>query len=178
VSAAVRDFAARVKKLDGENPAIRRGGPWPMVWALGFAVFMALYGGGFLSYGLKNLAGFGFTLCLVMIPLSLFFGKPRMTAREKEKKALVERFIAPNTREDLLEFFAFALAQLEDTDVISAVSLRIGALVSGEKKYRLLWDRVWKTKCRQTYVKARLAMSGDQETLRDITDMLRRAKAL
>jgi ribosomal protein L37E len=171
IAASVKEFTSRIEQLDNESPAIKRGSRLPIAFAIGFGVCLAIGAG---SYGgtMALFLVFMF-ICMVMCPISILFSKPRMTDQEKQKKAMVESFVVPNTRQDLLEFFTFAVSQVE-SGVVSGAALKAGSLVSSEKKYRIMWDKIWRQKCKQTYAKANLALDDkDKDVLASIAKTMR-----
>jgi uncharacterized OB-fold protein len=195
VAASVKSFTANLLKLDNKNPAINRGNIVIMVIRFIISFALLLSGAAFISGAmdefdraarLRNSELFSeyaqinlqvvipeFLLALFFIGaafLVLILSKPKMTQQEKEKIALVENFVVPNTKEELLEFFTFAAAQLDEINPL-------GVLFSSETKYKKIWNNIWKRKCRQTYAKARVAMgSSDPASFAVIQDIMRVAK--
>ena len=75
-----------------------------------------------------------------------------------KKKAIIQNFPIPNTKEDILEFLALALPLAKKT----------GFFEQDEVKKEMY--PIWKAKCEQIIMKARFSMKDDPETLAEINE--------
>jgi RNA polymerase subunit RPABC4/transcription elongation factor Spt4 len=176
VAASVKNFTESLLGMDKENHIISRGNMMVLfiisliLFFLGMCCIAAgasefpRFPGAYIPYFLLALFLIGSALLLLILP------KPKMTQVEKQKISLVENFVVPNTREELIEFFTFAATQIDEVGTLSA-------FLSFEAKYKKIWSDIWKRKCRQTYAKARVAMAtSDPASFALIKDIMQESK--
>ena len=117
--------------------------------ALGALIFLVM---GFMNDGSTSdetvyacrIAGFCFLTFTIMFPQF-------MTQEDKKKRNLIETFIVPNNKESILEFL-----------ILSASQIQPGANpFTKEGKRTALWNKIWKTKIRQTITKSKLVFMND-----------------
>lgn len=83
---------------------------------------------------------------------------------EQQKKEFIRNYPIPNTKEDILEFLSLGVPRAKKT----------GGLFStfGQKGWENMAHNnmlpIWKTKCEQIIMKARLSMKDDKKTLDEI----------
>lgn len=78
------------------------------------------------------------------------------TKSTRMKKAIIQNFPIPNTKEDILEFLALA-----------APLAKKPGFFNQDMERRDMYP-VWKSKCEQVIMKARFSMKNDKETLAEI----------
>lgn len=83
------------------------------------------------------------------------FGGTKATRR---KKAIIQNFPIPNTKEDILEFLALALPLAKKPGVFDQ-----------DMEKREMYP-TWKAKCEQIIMKARFSMKNDPKTLAEINE--------
>ena len=87
--------------------------------------------------------------------LSASFGGNKDT---RKKKAIIQNFPIPTTKEDMLEFLTLALPLAKKPSIFDQDQTR-------KEMYP-----VWKAKCEQIVMKARFSMKDDPETLAEINE--------
>ena len=80
------------------------------------------------------------------------------TKDTRKKKAIIQNFPIPNTKEDILEFLALAVP----------LAKKPGFFDQDETKREMY--PVWKAKCEQIIMKARFSMKDDPQTLAEINE--------
>lgn len=84
---------------------------------------------------------------------------------DRQKRELISNFPIPNTREDILEFLTFAVPKAIESGNAFSKNFGQGAW---EHRRHNQFAKVWKTKCEQIIMKARLSMKEDKKTLEDV----------
>lgn len=80
------------------------------------------------------------------------------TKDTRKKKAIIQNFPIPNTKDDILEFLTLALPLAKKPKFLDNTPER-------NEMYQ-----VWKAKCEQIIIKARFSMKDDPETLAEINE--------
>ena len=80
------------------------------------------------------------------------------TKDTRKKKAIIQNFPIPNTKDDILEFLTLAVPLAKKPSVFS-----------GDQAAREMYP-VWKAKCEQIIMKARFSMKDDPKTLAEINE--------
>lgn len=149
-----------VKKMTGNS---RWSG---LVWIL---LFVVLYGvvsisNGEVLLGMALLVGTLLVIILVYLGMA-FFMKPVLTAVDKRKEQFIRNFVVPNSKEDILEFTSFAVTHIQETS-------KTKALFTADGKKNEYWNSIWRDKCKQLYLKARLSMRDDPDTLGMVKELM------
>lgn len=168
-------------------------GTWILLWLVGIAPFLILYRYIYKISNGSKLSGLVFLLvffvlgglavmsdgevlrgillitCSFIVAVLVFLGisfftKPVLSAVDKRKEQYIKNYVIPNSKEDILEFAAFA------TTHIVKVS-KAKALFSAEGKIKDYWNNIWKEKCKQLYVKAKLSMRDDFDSLKTVKEL-------
>ena len=84
--------------------------------------------------------------------------RPPLTQEEKKRRNLIETFIVPNTKESIIEFLILACSQIQPGS----------NMFTKEGKKTALWNKVWKTKIRQTLTKSKLVFMNDKNSQEQI----------
>lgn len=89
-------------------------------------------------------------ILLIIIAVLL---RPSLTQQEKKKRNLIETYVVPNNKESIIEFLMLSCSQIQP-----------GANpITKEGKNISLWNKVWKTKIRQTITKTKVVLVGDKD---------------
>lgn len=89
-------------------------------------------------------------ILLIIIAVLL---RPPLTQQEKKKRNLIETYVVPNNKESIIEFLMLSCSQIQP-----------GANpITKEGKNISLWNKVWKTKIRQTITKTKVVLVGDKD---------------
>ena len=97
-------------------------------------------------------------ILLIIIAVLL---RPPLTQQEKKKRNLIETYVVPNNKESIIEFLMLSCSQIQP-----------GAnLITKEGKYISFWNKVWKTKIRQTITKSKVVLVGDKDAQEKITSI-------
>ena len=89
-------------------------------------------------------------ILLIIIAVLL---RPSLTQQEKKKRNLIETYVVPNNKESIIEFLILSCSQIQP-----------GANpITKEGKNISLWNKVWKTKIRQTITKTKVVLVGDKD---------------
>lgn len=80
------------------------------------------------------------------------------TKDTRKKKAIIQNFPIPNTKDDILEFLTLALPLAKKPKFFD----------TSKERYEMY--PVWKAKCEQIIMKARFSMKDDPETLAEINE--------
>ena len=95
-------------------------------------------------------------ILLIIIAVLL---RPPLTQQEKKKRSLIETYVVPNNKESIIEFLILSCSQIQP-----------GANpITKEGKNISLWNKVWKTKIRQTITKTKVVLVGDKDAQEKIT---------
>lgn len=84
--------------------------------------------------------------------------RPPLTQEEQKKRNLIETFIVPNTKESVIEFLMLSCSQIQPGS----------NMFTKEGKKTALWNKVWKTKIRQTLTKSKLVFMNDKNAQEQI----------
>ena len=84
--------------------------------------------------------------------------RPPLTQEEQKKRNLIETFIVPNTKESVIEFLMLSCSQIQPGS----------NMFTKEGKKTALWNKVWKTKIRQTLTKSKLVFMNDKNSQEQI----------
>ena len=113
--------------------------------------FLILGDGGGEEFGISSgigmtiAGGFGIIACLLI--------KSPLTQEEKLKRSIIETFVVPNNKESIIEFLMLSCSQIQP-----------GANpFTKEGKTVSLWNKVWKTKIRQTITKSQVVLGNDKD---------------
>lgn len=85
--------------------------------------------------------------------------RPPLSQEEKKRRNLIETFVVPNTKESIIEFLMLACSQIQPGS----------NMFTKEGKKTALWNKVWKTKIRQTLTKSKLLFMNDKNAQEQIT---------
>lgn len=97
-------------------------------------------------------------ILLIIIAVLL---RPSLTQQEKKKRNLIETYVVPNNKESIIEFLMLSCSQIQP-----------GANpITKEGKNISLWNKVWKTKIRQTITKTKVVLVGDKDAQEKITSI-------
>lgn len=162
VESSVKDFFNRLSDLSGgyessddrdkkDNFGMGRG------WLFLLATIMFLFSTNpeeFLNMdsGSPLVIG-GFILIFIGVIM-----RPPLTQEEQKKRNLIETFIVPNTKESVIEFLILACSQIQPGS----------NMFTKEGKKTALWNKVWKTKIRQTLTKSELVFMNDKNSQEQI----------
>lgn len=152
-----------VKKMTGDSK-------WSyFVWVL---LFVVIYGISCISNGevLKGvllLVGTLLAIVIAYLGMALFM-KPVLTAVDRRKEQFIRNFVVPNSKEDILEFTTFAVTHIQNTT-------KVKALFTADGKKNEYWNSIWRDKCKQLYLKAKLSMRDDPNTFGIIRDIMSEA---
>lgn len=96
-------------------------------------------------------------IILFILALSfIFFGliiKSPLTQQQKQKRNLIETFIVPNNKESVIEFLLLSCSQIQTGS----------NPITKEGKNVSLWNKVWKTKIKQTIAKSNILFASDKD---------------
>lgn len=84
--------------------------------------------------------------------------RPPLSQEEKKRRNLIETFVVPNTKESIIEFLILACSQIQPGS----------NMFTKEGKKTALWNKVWKTKIRQTLTKSKLVFMNDKNSQEQI----------
>lgn len=83
----------------------------------------------------------------------------------KKKQLVIESFIIPTTKEDILEFLVMAVPLARKSGMFAQEDIETKTL-----------RPIWKKKCEQVIIKARLAMADDKQTMSKIEEYAKQLK--
>ena len=171
LSDEIKNFTKELERIELSNTDINkpRGSIIPFVIAAGLFFFGIIC----LFLGMSEIrfpsVAFAYFLTMLLVfslgLIAIIAPKPRMSPAEKQKRAFIENAVISNTKEVIIEFFNFAIFQIEDVNSFLA-------LILPNQKYTQLWNKVWKSKCKQVYNKAKLSMVSDPQGLKAMKDIL------
>ena len=97
-----------------------------------------------------------YILCMIfgilLLSIAVLLRSP-LTQQEKKKRNLIETYVVPNNKESIIEFLILSCSQIQP-----------GANpITKEGKNISLWNKVWKTKIRQTITKTKVVLVGDKD---------------
>jgi hypothetical protein len=101
----------------------------------------------------------------------LFPTIPPLLPSEQKKKSLIENFVVPNNREDIMEFVLFSSSKVESQ--ISNAGRSIGELGIAN-----MWAKVWSDKCKQLSARAGVVLAGDTQTMKTINNLMDKPQQL
>lgn len=84
---------------------------------------------------------------------------------DRQKREMIANFPIPNSKEDFLEFLTLALPKAIESGSWFTKNFGQGAW---EHRRHNQFAKVWKTKCEQIIMKARLSMKEDKKTLDEV----------
>jgi RNA polymerase subunit RPABC4/transcription elongation factor Spt4 len=90
---------------------------------------------------------------------------PPMMPSEHKKKSLIENFVVPNTREDIMEFVMFSATKIQAQ--IEAAGTSLVEMTIANK-----WARIWSDKCKQLSARAGLVLADDTKTMSAINSLM------
>ena len=90
--------------------------------------------------------------------IAAMYGMDKIT---QQKSTLIANFPIPTSKEDILEFLTLAVPQAKDMGFLETMK----GNVTQEQK---MLKPVWKRKCEQIIMKARLSMKDDKATIEEI----------
>lgn len=115
------------------------------VWCILGAIMCFLMA---LTEGVSELNKVAILLIIIAVLL-----RPPLTQQEKKKRNLIETYVVPNNKESIIEFLMLSCSQIQP-----------GANpITKEGKNISLWNKVWKTKIRQTITKTKVVLVGDKD---------------
>ena len=79
-------------------------------------------------------------------------------------------FPVPNSREEIIEFITLAVSRIRKVNLLDKID--------EEGKYVSKWNSIWKRKAEQVFIKAKLSMKDDSETLKSIEQILLEAQVI
>ena len=79
-------------------------------------------------------------------------------------------FPVPNSREEIIEFITLAVSRIRKVNLLDKFD--------EEGKYVSKWNSIWKRKAEQVFIKAKLSMKDDSETLKSIEQILLEAQVI
>ena len=83
---------------------------------------------------------------------------------DSRKEEFILNFHVPNSREEIIEFTTLFLSKIQYISVFKSISL--------EGKYIQRWNTVWGNKTNQLYMKAKLSLKDDQETIKYLESLM------
>jgi predicted RNA-binding Zn-ribbon protein involved in translation (DUF1610 family) len=155
VSDAVQKFVAQINEIDAEIARKKSTG------ISGWNVWRTAKKIGWVILNIYTLA-----IPLIVSTVKKLSGKnPPLTPLEQKKKELIENFIVPNNREDIMEFVLFSSSKIESQMPGSGAALdEIGPAH--------MWAKIWADKCKQLSTKASIVLAGDTTTLTTINTLM------
>jgi hypothetical protein len=154
VSSTIKDFGSKLDKLDK---------------SIGWSKE---------SSGLKKFGWVVLNIYTVCIPLlvrtlrRVFFPVAlKLNKEEQEKKNLIENFIVPNSREDIMEFVFFSSHKAESAMQDAGTSLSSVATAG-------MWANLWINKCKQVCERAGVALSEDKSTTALINNLVEKSQTI
>jgi hypothetical protein len=160
VSNTVKTFVERINALDAEI-AVERDNRIQTTTSLGKKI----------GYVILNIYTFAIPFILRTLKRALFPTVPQLLPSEQKKKSLIENFVVPNNREDIMEFILFVSAKMDSEASTSGVSIDNLGLAN-------MWTKMWADKCNQLYAKAGVVLSGDPKTLTTINSLMERPQKM
>ena len=162
VSGAIKEFVDQINAVDVEI-AYDRGN----------------YKQGWSSWGTgKKILWVILNIYTCLIPLlvgkianALFPKLPPLTPAEQKKKSLIENFVVPNNREDIMEFVLFSSLKIENQ--IENAGISISELGIANR-----WAKVWSDKCKQLSTRAGIVLVDDTKTMSIINGLMDKPKQL
>ena len=86
----------------------------------------------------------------------------------RKKKAIVQNFPIPTTKDDILEFLSLAVPLAKNPGIFKKMKLFLQ--IESTDNTETAMQPVWKAKCEQIIMKAKFSMQGDAKTLEMIRD--------
>ena len=106
----------------------------------------------------------------ILLPMKVFhLMGSQLTANfwstiDSRKEEFILNFHVPNSREEIIEFTTLFLSKIQYISVFKSISL--------EGKYIQRWNTVWGNKTNQLYMKAKLSLKDDQETIKYLESLM------
>lgn len=94
----------------------------------------------------------------------------------RKRKAIIQNFPIPNTKEDILEFLSQALPLAKGPGFFRKLSYRLGLQNGDSYAVEVEMSPVWKRKCEQIIMKAKFSMKDDKNTLAEIMEYAKELK--
>lgn len=89
---------------------------------------------------------------IILIFIGIILRSP-LTQQQKQKRNLIETFIVPNNKESVIEFLLLSCSQIQTGS----------NPITKEGKNVSLWNKVWKTKIKQTIAKSNILFASDKD---------------
>ncbi len=162
VESSVKDFFTRLSDLSGgyessddrdKKEYFGIGKIFLFVLAAGMFLFSTTPEELHMDSGSPLVIG-GFILIIIGVII-----RPPLSQEEKKRRNLIETFVVPNTKESIIEFLMLACSQIQPGS----------NMFTKEGKKTALWNKVWKTKIRQTLTKSKLLFMNDKNAQEQIT---------
>jgi hypothetical protein len=105
--------------------------------------------------------------------ISLIFKKTKpavWSTTDIRKEEMIMNFPVPNSREDIIEFLTLSVSKIQDINKLK--------ISNEEIRYISKWNSIWKKKAEQVFLKAKLSMNNDSETIKQIEQMLIEAEVI
>lgn len=106
----------------------------------------------------------------LLLPMKIFqmagsqFNANFWSAIDARKEEFILNFHVPNSREEIIEFTTLFLSKIQYISVFKAFTF--------EGKYIKRWNSVWENKTKQLFMKAKLSLKNDPETIKFIESLL------
>jgi hypothetical protein len=167
VSNAIKEFTGKINELDEQisrtitDKAGKEEKKSPLVTIIVVSIFTL---------------GIPLIIYLVLqsfkaLPRLFFSSIPDLSPLEQQKKSIIENFIVPNTKEDIIEFILFSASKVEGEISHSGKSPDKTGITN-------MWIKVWANKCEQVYAKAGVALAGDLQTLAVVENIRKKPQQL
>lgn len=88
----------------------------------------------------------------------------------RKRKAIIQNFPIPNTKEDILEFLSQAAPLAKGPGFFRKLCYRLGLQNGDSYAVEVEMSPVWKRKCEQIIMKAKFSMKDDKKTLAEIME--------
>ena len=94
----------------------------------------------------------------------------KWSTTDSRKEEMIMNFPVPNSREEIIEFITLAVSRIRKVNLLDKFD--------EEGKYVSKWNSIWKRKAEQVFIKAKLSMKDDSETLKSIEQILLEAQVI
>lgn len=152
VDESVKKFFDGLNNFTQEGSVKLKGTIWSKIICIWIGVDMLIAGIGFRGeeYDFEDLISTIIGLFLIVIAILIRFPA---SLEMKQKRNYIETFVIPNNKESVIEFLILAASQIQNgTNPFTAEGNKIS-----------FWNRVWKTKIRQTISKANILFTDDED---------------
>lgn len=95
---------------------------------------------------------------------------PKWSTTDMRKEEMIINFPVPNSKEEIIEFLTLAISKIQQVSIINRFN--------DEGKYISKWNSIWRKKAEQIYIKAKLSMVNDKESIDSIEKLLVEAKLI